>query len=47
MENILHLQIFISICILLAQSLSLAAGYSGLIALARTWFYGVGVYASV
>lgn len=46
MEYILHLFIFISIYILLAQSLSLAAGYSGLISLAHAGFYGVGAYTS-
>lgn len=46
MEYILHLFIFILIYILLAQSLSLAAGYSGLISLAHAGFYGVGAYTS-
>jgi len=46
MEYILHLAIFISIYILLAQSLSLAAGYSGLISLAHAGFYGVGAYTA-
>ncbi|MCH8011995.1 MAG: branched-chain amino acid ABC transporter permease [Candidatus Marinimicrobia bacterium] len=46
MEYILHLFIFISIYILLSQSLSLAAGYSGLISLAHAGFYGIGAYTS-
>jgi len=46
MEYILHLLIFISIYILLSQSLSLAAGYSGLISLAHAGFYGIGAYTS-
>lgn len=46
MEYILHLIIFILIYILLAQSLSLPAGYSGLISLAHAGFYGVGAYTS-
>jgi branched-chain amino acid transport system permease protein len=46
MEYILHLFIFILIYILLSQSLSLAAGYSGLISLAHAGFYGIGAYTS-
>ena len=46
MEYILHLSIFILIYILLAQSLGLAAGYSGLISLAHAGFYGIGAYTS-
>lgn len=46
MEYILHLLIFISIYILLSQSLSLSAGYSGLISLAHVGFYGVGAYTA-
>lgn len=46
MEYILHLIIFILIYILLAQSLSLAAGYSGLISLAHAGFYGIGAYTT-
>jgi len=46
MEYILHLLIFISIYIILAQSLSLAAGYSGLISLAHAGFYGIGAYTT-
>ena len=46
MEYILHLLIFISIYIILAQSLSLTAGFSGLISLAHVGFYGVGAYTT-
>ncbi|MDE1890740.1 MAG: branched-chain amino acid ABC transporter permease [Planctomycetota bacterium] len=46
MEYILHLLIFISIYVLLSQSLSLTAGYSGLISLAHVGFYGVGAYTA-
>ena len=46
MEYILHLFIFILIYILLAQTLSLPAGYSGLISLAHAGFYGIGAYTS-
>lgn len=46
MEYILHLLIFISIYTLLAQSLSLTAGYSGLISLAHAGFYGIGAYTA-
>ncbi|MBM4056041.1 MAG: branched-chain amino acid ABC transporter permease [Planctomycetes bacterium] len=46
MEYVLHLLIFISIYILLSQSLSLTAGYSGLISLAHVGFYGIGAYTA-
>ena len=46
MEYILHLLIFISIYILLSQSLSLTSGYAGLISLAHVGFYGIGAYTS-
>jgi len=46
MEYIFHIFIFILIYILLAQSLGLAAGYSGLISLAHAGFYGIGAYTS-
>ena len=46
MEYVLHLIIFILIYIMLAQSLSLAAGYSGLISLAHAGFYGIGAYTT-
>ena len=46
MGYVLHLLIFISIFTILAQSLSLPAGYSGLISLAHAGFYGIGAYTS-
>ena len=46
MEYILHLLIFISIYILLSQSLSLTTGYAGLISLAHVGFYGIGAYTA-
>ena len=46
MEYILHLSIFVLIYILLSQSLSLTAGYSGLISLAHAGFYGIGAYTT-
>lgn len=46
MEYILHLLIFISIYVLLSQSLSLTAGYAGLISLAHVGFYGIGAYTA-
>lgn len=46
MEYILHLLVFISIYILLSQSLSLTSGYAGLISLAHVGFYGIGAYTS-
>ncbi len=46
MDYILHLLIFISIYTLLAQSLSLTAGFSGLISLAHVGFYGIGAYTT-
>ncbi|KHE90976.1 MAG: branched-chain amino acid ABC transporter permease [Candidatus Scalindua rubra] len=46
MEYILHLLIFISIYILLSQSLSLTSGYAGLISLAHVGFYGIGAYTA-
>jgi branched-chain amino acid transport system permease protein len=46
MEYILHLLIFIAFYTLLAQSLNLSAGYTGLISLAQAGFYGIGAYTS-
>jgi len=46
MEYILHLLIFICFYTLLAQSLNLAAGKTGLISLAQAGFYGVGAYTT-
>lgn len=46
MNYILHLGILICIYTILAQSLSLVAGYSGQISLAHAGFYGIGAYVS-
>ncbi|HZX58365.1 MAG TPA: branched-chain amino acid ABC transporter permease [Mucilaginibacter sp.] len=46
MEYVLHLAIFICLYTLLAQSLNLAAGKTGLISLAHAGFYGIGAYTT-
>ena len=46
MDYILHLAILICIYTILAQSLSLVAGYSGQISLAHAGFYGIGAYST-
>ncbi len=46
MDYILHLTILICIYTILAQSLSLVAGYSGQISLAHAGFYGIGAYTT-
>lgn len=46
MEYLLHLTILICIYTILAQSLSLVAGYSGQISLAQAGFYGIGAYTT-
>lgn len=46
MDYILHLAILICIYTILAQSLSLVAGYSGQISLAHAGFYGIGSYVT-
>ena len=46
MDYILHLLIFISVYTILAQSLSLTAGYAGLLSLAHVGFYGIGAYTA-
>lgn len=46
MEYLLHLAIFICFYTLLAQSLNLSAGVTGLISLAQAGFYGIGAYTS-
>ena len=46
MEYLLHLAILITFYVMLAQSLSLTAGYSGLISLAHAGFYGIGAYTT-
>lgn len=46
MEYILHLLILIGIYIMLSQSLSLSAGFGGLVSLAHAGFYGIGSYTA-
>ncbi|MCB0722159.1 MAG: branched-chain amino acid ABC transporter permease [Ignavibacteriae bacterium] len=46
MEYILHTLILISFYTMLAQSLNLPAGFTGLISLAHAGFYGVGAYTT-
>ena len=46
MEYILHIIIIILLYVMLSQSLTLTAGYSGLISLAHAGFYGIGAYTS-
>ena len=46
MNYLLHILIMISIYIILALSLNLPVGYTGLLSLAQAAFYGVGAYAA-
>jgi len=46
MEYLLHLLILIGIYVMLSQSLSLSAGFGGMISLAHAGFYGVGAYTA-
>ena len=46
MEYVLHLFILVCLYTLLAQSLNLSAGFSGLISLAHAGFYGIGAYTT-
>ncbi len=46
MEYILHLLILISFYTMLAQSLNLSAGYTGLMSLSHAGFYGIGAYTT-
>ncbi|KGN92335.1 branched-chain amino acid ABC transporter permease [Porphyromonas gulae] len=46
MEYLLHLFVLICIYTILAQSLSLVAGYSGQVSLAHAGFYGLGAYTT-
>jgi branched-chain amino acid transport system permease protein len=46
MEYILHLLILIIIYTMLAQSLSLVAGYAGMVSLAQAGYYGIGAYTT-
>lgn len=46
MEYIMHLAIFICFYTMLAQSLNLVAGFTGLISLTHAGFYGIGAYVT-
>lgn len=46
MEYLLHLMIMIGIYIILAVSLNLIAGYTGLLSIAHAAFFGVGAYVA-
>ncbi len=46
MEYFLHILILILLYVMLSQSLTLTAGYSGLISFAHAGFYGIGAYVS-
>ena len=45
-EYTLHIAIMILLYVMLSQSLTLTAGYSGLISLAHAGFYGIGAYTA-
>src|SRR3989344_180773 len=46
MEYLIHLAIFISIYAILALSLNLVVGYTGLLSVAQAGFYGLGAYTT-
>jgi branched-chain amino acid transport system permease protein len=46
MEYLLHILILIGIYIILAESLNLIAGYTGMLSIAHAAFYGVGAYVA-
>ncbi|MCK9628320.1 MAG: branched-chain amino acid ABC transporter permease [Bacteroidales bacterium] len=46
MEYILHLLILVCIYVMLSQTLSLTAGFGGMISLAHAGFYGMGAYTA-
>jgi len=46
MDYLFHLLILITIYIILAQSLSLTAGFAGMVSLAQAGFYGIGAYSA-
>lgn len=46
MDYFVHILVLILLYIMLSQSLTLTAGYSGLISLAHAGFYGIGAYTS-
>ena len=45
MNYVLHILIMISIYTILALSLNIPVGYTGLLSLAHAAFYGIGAYA--
>ena len=44
MEYLLHLLILVGVYVMLSQSLSLSAGFGGMVSLAHAGFYGAGAY---
>ena len=46
MEYLSHLMIIVLIYVMLSKSLSLSAGYGGMISLAHAGFYGIGAYTA-
>ena len=46
MEYLLHILVFVGIYIILAASLDLLAGHTGLLSIAHAAFYGLGAYTS-
>ncbi|MCK5128169.1 MAG: branched-chain amino acid ABC transporter permease, partial [candidate division Zixibacteria bacterium] len=46
MEYLLHIFILIGIYVILAESLNLIVGYTGLLSIAHAAFYGVGAYVA-
>ena len=46
MEYLLHLLIITTIYVILAQSLSLSVGYTGLVSLSHSSFFGIGAYTT-
>lgn len=46
MDYLLHILILINIYVILASSLNLIAGYTGLLSICQAAFYGVGAYAA-
>lgn len=46
MEYLLHLLILVGIYVMLSQTLSLTAGFGGMISLAHAGFYGMGAYTA-
>ena len=46
MEYLLHIAILIGVYLILAESLNLIAGYTGMLSIAHAAFYGVGAYVA-